>query len=148
MNFSAEAPENAFHFEMQLRWSDQDLLGHVNNARIVTLGEEARVRADRAWFEDAAKVGARVVRTQRIDFDAPLHYGSPLYVSVWVARIGRTSLTLIHDLWQDGRRCALIEAVMVEVDPETGRSVPISATDRNILEAHASEAQTNHSTKP
>lgn len=137
MNFSADAPENAFHCELQLRWSDQDLLGHVNNARTVTLAEEARVRADTAWFEDSAKVGARVVRTQRIDFDAPIHYGSPLAASVWVARIGRTSFTLIHDLWQDGRRCALVEAVMVEVDPNTGAPAPISDEDRKLLESHA-----------
>lgn len=140
MTFSTDAPHGAFHVEMQLRWSDQDLLGHVNNARIVTLGEEARVRADTAWFADAAKVGSRVVRTQRIDFDAPMHYGPALYASVWVARIGRTSFTLIHDLWQHGRRCALIEAVMVDVDPETGRSVPISDEDRSILQAHAADS--------
>ena len=30
--------------ELQLRWSDEDALGHVNNARIVTLMEEARIR--------------------------------------------------------------------------------------------------------
>lgn len=137
MNFSAEAPQTAFRCELQLRWSDQDVLAHVNNARVVTLGEEARVRADQAWFQDAAKVGSRVVRTQRIDFDAPIHYGPPLYASVWVTRIGRTSFTLIHDLWQDGQRCALIEAVMVDVDPESGRPVPISDADRKLLEAHA-----------
>src|SRR5699024_1295251 len=63
MTYSADAPQNAFRCELQLRWSDQDLLGHVNNARTVTLAEEARVRADTAWFDDAAKVGSRVVRT-------------------------------------------------------------------------------------
>ncbi|MGO1193210.1 MAG: acyl-CoA thioesterase [Nesterenkonia sp.] len=140
MNDSADAPQNAFHCELQLRWSDQDLLGHVNNARTVTLAEEARVRADTAWFGDAAKVGSRVVRTQRIDFDAPIHYGPPVQAAVWVSRIGRTSFTLIHDLWQQGHRCALIEAVMVDVDAQTGRPVPISDEDRSLLEAHASEA--------
>ncbi|GAA4838983.1 acyl-CoA thioesterase [Garicola koreensis] len=140
MNYSADAPQYAFRCELQLRWSDQDLLGHVNNARTVTLAEEARVRADTAWFDDAAKVGSRVVRTQRIDFEAPIRYGPSLYASVWVARIGRTSFTLVHDLWQQGHRCALIEAVMVEVDPETGRPVPISDEDRELLEAHAADS--------
>ena len=34
-----------FETELQLRWSDQDAYGHVNNGRLVTLAEEARVRA-------------------------------------------------------------------------------------------------------
>lgn len=140
MTFHSETAQNAYRFEMQLRWSDQDLLGHVNNARIVTLAEEARIRADRAWFADAAKGGSRVVRTQRIDFDAPILYGHALEISVWVARIGRTSFTLVHDLWQQGRRCALVEAVMVEVDAEAGRPVVISDQDRKIFQRHLIES--------
>lgn len=139
MNSHAEPAPQAYRFEMQLRWSDQDLLGHVNNARIVTLAEEGRIRADQAWFADAAKGGSRVVRTQRIDFDAPILYGHSLEISVWVARIGRTSFTLVHDLWQQGRRCALVEAVMVEVDAETGRPVVISDHDREIFQRHLIE---------
>lgn len=33
---------------LALRWSDQDANGHLNNARIVTLMEESRVRFTRA----------------------------------------------------------------------------------------------------
>lgn len=139
MNSHSEAAPKAYHFQMQLRWSDQDLLGHVNNARIVTLAEEARVRADQAWFPDSPKGGSRVVRTQRIDFDAPILYGYELQISVWVARIGETSFTLVHDLWQQGHRCALVEAVMVEVDAETGRPVVIDDQDRKIFQRHLIE---------
>ena len=38
------AANDPYEFEMQLRWSDQDALGHVNNARVITLMEEARIR--------------------------------------------------------------------------------------------------------
>ena len=41
----SNAPKNALPIEIQLRWSDQDLLAHVNNATIMTLVEEARIRA-------------------------------------------------------------------------------------------------------
>ena len=43
-----EAPV-PFETEIQVRWSDEDRYGHVNNARLLTLTEEARVRATRAW---------------------------------------------------------------------------------------------------
>ena len=136
MSLPDSVPDNAFQCELQLRWSDQDLLAHVNNARIVTLGEEARIRSDAAWFADAAQAGGRVVRSQRIDFDAPIHYGPALYAAVWVCRIGRTSFTLVHELWQKQQRCARIEAVMVGLDPETGRPTPIPDETRAVLEQH------------
>lgn len=41
----SNAPETCLEFDIELRWSDQDLLGHVNNAKLMTLAEEARIRA-------------------------------------------------------------------------------------------------------
>lgn len=135
MTFTDSIPNNAFDCELQLRWSDQDALSHVNNARIVTLAEEARIRSDAAWFGDATQAGARVVRSQTIDFDAPIHYGPPLHAAVWIGRIGRTSFTLVHELWQREQRCARIEAVMVGLDAD-GRPAPIPADVRGVFEQH------------
>ncbi|WP_374700315.1 acyl-CoA thioesterase [Arthrobacter sp. JCM 19049] len=44
MSQTSPFPTGGTDIEIQLRWSDEDKLGHVNNARIVTLMEEARVR--------------------------------------------------------------------------------------------------------
>src|SRR5699024_7156615 len=44
---SAKFPEASvatFEYSPEVRWSDQDMLGHVNNARLITLVEECRVR--------------------------------------------------------------------------------------------------------
>lgn len=41
----SKAPQNALEIPIELRWSDQDLLGHVNNAKLMTLAEEARIRS-------------------------------------------------------------------------------------------------------
>ena len=43
-----------FEVGLQLRWSDEDRYGHVNNARLLTLAEEARVRALAAWATTTA----------------------------------------------------------------------------------------------
>lgn len=120
---------------MELRWSDQDLYGHVNNVRLLTLTEEARVRAAHAWGDGDVGAGTqRVVRAMTTEYEAPVQYGPELTVKVWVARIGGTSYTLRHELWQEGRRALVCDAVMVHLDAQTGRPEPISDERRALLE--------------
>lgn len=52
------------HVPLELRWSDQDANHHVNNATIVTLLEEVRVRT----LKDITD-GLRVVRTLEVRYD-------------------------------------------------------------------------------
>lgn len=49
------------HVPLELRWSDQDANHHVNNATIVTLLEEVRMRAPKDITD-----GLRVVRTLEV----------------------------------------------------------------------------------
>lgn len=133
---AAQAQEPApFETEIQVRWSDEDRYGHVNNARLLTLTEEARVRATRAW--SGATPGRdvhRVVRAMEVQYEAPVVYGPELRAKVWITRIGKSSYTLRHELWQDGRRRVLCDAVFVHVDPGTGRSVAVTEDERAALE--------------
>lgn len=123
---------------MELRWSDQDLLGHVNNARVVTLAEEARVRFQihldglDAVAESEA-VGGRVVARQVIDYHRPAHYGKLLEVRVGVLRIGTSSFTLRHQGIQEDRPVFTVDAVMVMVGPD-GSSRPLTDAERAGLE--------------
>ncbi|MCR8675783.1 acyl-CoA thioesterase [Micrococcus sp. HG099] len=129
-----EAPV-PFETEIQVRWSDEDRYGHVNNARLLTLTEEARVRATRAWSGvTPGRDVHRVVRAMEVQYEAPVVYGPELTAKVWITRIGTSSYTLRHELWQDGRRCVLCDAVFVHVDPETGRSVALAEDERTTLE--------------
>lgn len=123
---------------LELRWSDQDLLGHVNNARVVTLAEEARVRfqvhldGPQAAVESEA-VGGRVVARQVIDYHRPAHYGSPLEVRVGVVRLGTSSFTLRHQGVQEGTPVFTVDAVMVMITPQGG-SRPLADAERAGLE--------------
>ncbi|WFP16435.1 acyl-CoA thioesterase [Citricoccus muralis] len=131
---ASTAPANAFTCDLEVRWSDQDLNGHVNNARVLTLAEEARVRADTAWSgTGSAGVGGRVVRNLEVEFARALHYGRPVRATVWVGRIGRTSYTICHELSQQGQLCVYAECVMVNLDAETGRPAELDADARQVL---------------
>lgn len=123
-----------FTCPMPLRWSDEDLNGHVNNARVVTLFEEARLQASAAWLQGAS-FGPRLVRSLTVDYLHPLHYGPATTAQVSVVRIGRTSFVLHHEIHQDGRACAVGRTVMVNVDEETSRPAAIDADLRSALSA-------------
>jgi acyl-CoA thioester hydrolase len=123
---------------LELRWSDQDLLGHINNARVVTLAEEARVRFQMHVdgpdsVAESQTVGGRVVARQVIDYHRPAHYGHPLEVRVGVLRVGTSSFTLRHQGVQDGQPVFTVDAVMVVITGD-GSSRPLTDTERAGLE--------------
>ncbi|MCF1711246.1 acyl-ACP thioesterase domain-containing protein [Corynebacterium argentoratense] len=57
------------HALLELRWSDQDANHHVNNATIVTLLEEVRMRAPKDITDEL-----RVVRTLEVRYDGELTF--------------------------------------------------------------------------
>ena len=128
--------------DVQLRWSDQDVNGHVNNARILTLLEEARIRVTKQWMDTVPGSSGprRVVRALNASFDREVHYGKETTVWVWVPKIGRTSFVFAHLLSQDDHPCVYLEITMVVTDADTGRPKPHDAAYRQILEVHAGPA--------
>lgn len=132
----SQAPENALEVDIELRWSDQDLMGHVNNARIMTLVEEARIRTMEQLQQQAGAdepFGA-VLRTANTDFLLPVMYPGDAVVRVWVSRIGNTSFVMQHELSQNGQVAATVEAVVVMFSSETQKPTPITDTVRRALE--------------
>lgn len=131
--------ELATPIELQLRWSDLDVNGHINNARIVSLFEEARIRARETWRDGAGDPleGNLLVRAQTTNFDKEVLYGPDTKVLVWVARIGNSSYVVGQLLMQDERPCVYMEVTMVVVDAQTGKPMRHSNGFRQYLEAHA-----------
>lgn len=133
---------NATPIEIQLRWSDQDVNGHVNNVHILMLMEEARIRATKQWNDTTpGQMGRhRVARALNTSFDREVHYGKATTVWVWIARVGTTSFVFGQLLTQDDQLCVYSEATMVVLDSETGRPTPHDAAFRHQLKAHAGPA--------
>lgn len=120
---------------LPVRWSDQDLNGHVNNARVITLVEELRISAMRSWYEGLPRrQNVALVRAFDVSFEREVHFGPELLGRAWISRIGRTSFTMGHELVQEGQTCVLLDAVLVSVDGSTGRPAPLDDSLREILE--------------
>ncbi|MFF1632868.1 acyl-CoA thioesterase [Leifsonia sp. NPDC058248] len=101
------------HVPIRLRWSDLDAYGHVNNAEMLRLLEEARIIA--FWVTDDAEepVGGStavldgrpgadtltLIARQEIEYLAPIPYlRQPLDVQLWLGRLGGASLEVCYEV--------------------------------------------------
>ena len=110
-----------------LRWSDPDLLGHVNHARALSLFEDARFA-----MSDGLPGRGMILARLEVDYLRQLYYraGERLVVSSWVTRLGTKSLTVRQELVQDDQVVLRVDCVLVTFDFETDASRPLSDEER------------------
>ncbi|MEV4901070.1 thioesterase family protein [Citricoccus sp. NPDC055426] len=126
-----------YEIEMDLRWSDQDAQGHVNNAKIVTLAEEGRIRfhtflASRR--QGGGESGSLVVARQEIDYHAQTRYAPSITLRVSVVRIGTKSYTLRQQGIQGGEPVFTVDSILVRLDG-SGASRALTEQERKELAA-------------
>lgn len=98
---------------VRTRWSDIDAYGHVNNAAMLGLLEEARIHALWTAGDGAGDAGGlgildgspgattlTLVAHQEIEYLKPIPYGrAPLDCELWIARIGGSSLDVHYEVF-------------------------------------------------
>jgi len=102
------------HIPTSLRWSDLDAYGHVNNAQMFGLFEEARIHAFWAGgdgvtddhFPTRILEGGPDAKTfsliahQEIEYLAPIPYlRDPLDIQLWIGRLGGASLNISYEVF-------------------------------------------------
>ncbi|CAM3559435.1 thioesterase family protein [Smaragdicoccus niigatensis] len=126
-----------------MRWTDCDLLGHVNNAKFIEFAQDARIRF---FGEDSTITWGRdnsmVVRHMEVDYERPLFLtSSPIHVDVSILKIGNSSCTIRHDICdKDGNRAARVDAVLVGFDGKTNTSKPLSDEIKTLLSKYLVES--------
>jgi len=87
-----------FTTDVAVRWSDMDVYGHVNNACVVTLLEEARTAL---LFGEGAIRGAHTLASGVVVVELTVHYrqplvysASPVRVQLWVSELRAASFVL------------------------------------------------------
>ncbi len=73
----AEAPAGAMEHPVVPRWSDQDVLGHVNQSRYLDWLEDARAALDLQGPRE------RAARSASIQYDGEARAGEPLVLRAW-----------------------------------------------------------------
>ena len=138
------------HVPTRLRWSDLDAYGHVNNAAMLRLLEEARI--DAFWAPgDGAPAGlttavldARtdsgtmtLIARQELEYLLPIPYlRAPLDVQLWIGRLGGASLEVCYEVRSpvdadDELLFTRATTTIVLVETASGRPRRISDAERD-----------------
>lgn len=132
-----------FEMVMPLRWSDQDVNGHINNARIVTLMEEARVQ----WLNIRAAADGldsfrcpKVVASLNVEYKMPVSYEDELTLVLDITRVGNGSFTVRHTGIQEGATAFTGTTVVVPLDIESNRPRKLTAEETAYLTRYAGKA--------
>ncbi|WP_374946667.1 acyl-CoA thioesterase [Agreia sp.] len=146
------------HVPIRLRWSDLDAYGHVNNAEMLRLLEEARIEAfwtpDPDSVESAAGASTAVldgrpgsdtltlIARQEIEYLAPVPYlRQPVDIQLWIGRLGGASLEVCYEVCSPiGVAPSVVftraTTTIVLVDATTQRPRRINDTERAAWEPY------------
>lgn len=145
------------HVPIGIRFNDLDAYGHVNNAAMLTLLEEARIavfwgsgdlRVDGVNDAEAPVADTReadtitLVARQEVEYLAPIPYlRDPLDVQLWIGRIGGASLEVCYEVCSPtGAEPHVVFAkaatTIVLVDAASGRPRRITDREREAWASH------------
>lgn len=114
---------------LAVRWGDMDSFNHVNNAEYLRYLEEARVQ----WIAGIAGISladriAPVLVASNVNYRKPIQWPGDIVVELFIEKLGNSSLTMGHRMLASGDSTVLYSdgsVVMVWIDTQTGRSVPL-----------------------
>ncbi len=119
------------------RFCETDALGHINNSALPIWFEKAREPAFRMFTPDMnPKKWNLILARIDVDYLAQIFYGKEIEVTTVVGKIGNSSFTVVHEVFQDGTLCARGNAVLIHFDYQQQASKPIPDDVRVQLREH------------
>jgi acyl-CoA thioester hydrolase len=118
--------------EVEVRYTDIDTYGHVNNATYATYFEEARidylddvVDADEALLSGGESGTGIVIANLEVDYIQPVQISDSVAVAVRVPRLGEKSFPFEYEVRTDDGVAATGETTVVTYDRDAESSRPI-----------------------
>lgn len=138
--YTAPQRDERGHHPVQVRFSDVDVYGHVNNVKYFEYFQEGRITLHGREMEavgPGAPFPSVVVAQQDIEYKRPMLLRPEAYDTwTWLTRLGSKSMVLegeIRDSGAEGELMARGRFVMVFFDTETGRSTEPSPQVRAAI---------------
>jgi len=123
-------------YEVNIRFSDCDMMGHVNNAVYFTYFEEARIHylgqlfgPERDW-----KVNGTIVRTNEIEYLAPILNKEKPTIEIYIESIGNKSFTVCYEVRVGNELRSIGKSVMVWYNGTTHQSFVPPEESKKLLE--------------
>jgi len=131
-----DAAAYPFKAEIQTRWADLDLLGHINNVSMAGLFEEGRGQFNRSLGLHRSAPGIRwLIAGVDIAYLAEAHHPAPVVIASGIGRIGERSWSILSAAFQGDSCVATCETTLVYTDA-TG-AIPFPPEFRAKFEAVA-----------
>jgi acyl-CoA thioester hydrolase len=144
------------HIPIHLRWGDLDAFNHVNNASMLKLLEEVRVRAfwrpgideeapPTAVLDSGIDAGTlTLIARQEIEYLRPVPYQrNPLDVQLWFGKLGGSSIEVCYEVFSPlgpaQELYARASAVVVMVDAASGRPLRLTDEQRSAWRPYLGE---------
>ncbi len=120
---------------IHVRFSDLDVLGHVNNSVYLTYFETARIHyfgilLGKQW--DWKKDGVILVKNE-VEYHRPIVLHDQPMIEVTLREIGNKSFTLTYYVRVDDEICATGLSTLVGFDSEIQQTIPIPQKMREAL---------------
>lgn len=122
---------------IQVRYSDFDMMGHLNNSAYATYFELARLNFLFKLFEEHSIEWTDVVANLTIDYRLPVYLESKPLVEIYCSRIGNSSYDLTYTMFEETNEEILYaegKTIQVHVDKQSQKPVKIDTAIRNILQ--------------
>lgn len=120
-----------------VRWSDTDMVGHVNNIAFAAYCETGRSHFMRKVVDKDAEPRAMFLIAQiTVDFLGEINWPAKVDIGTCVLDVGRSSARLGYGLF-DGERCAGTgDSTMVMIDEASRKSLVIPEWVREYFAAY------------
>ena len=133
-----EAAKKLIHtIELQVRWGDMDIFGHVNNANYFRYLEQARI----SWFETIGAPSGHVghgpiLVAAACNFRIPIVYPATLKVRTYTKEPGTSSIPMYQEIVDANSAATLFadgDSTVVWIDYQRGKSVPLPDEVRALI---------------
>jgi acyl-CoA thioester hydrolase len=131
-----------FIHSVAVRWSDLDSYGHVNNARFLTLYEEARVAM---FFTGARAHGLTsfeegiVIARHEVDYLRPVDYSEPVRVELWISDLRAARFTVDYELFDGAVLASRAKSVCVPYNLAQAHPRRLTEPERAFLKPYLAE---------
>ncbi|WP_425145614.1 acyl-CoA thioesterase [Deinococcus sp.] len=135
MNPVSPAWEDAHRTPIQMRYSDTDMMGHINNAAYAQFLEIARIEYLDALLPPALRPAAVVLARLELNYRREVRLGQQVEVLTRPLHLGNSSWSYAFQILADAQLSADGSSVQVNLDPLTHLPLPLPAALRERLSA-------------
>ncbi len=134
MTSTATIQDYTFWWKENIRWGDQDSMGHVNNVQVARYIEASRIPFLHKLTNEADGSPAQFILARlEVNYLIEMHFPGSVCIGTSVADLGTTSVTLSHGLFQETVCTGTGKSVVVHLDSKTHEPKVMSHSLRDQL---------------